>query len=56
MKLRWRTLFCGVLGLWIGSHRGLPLWSIVALAVLGIVLWGWAVWLENREGADHDER
>ena len=44
MKGLWMTLFCGGLGLWIGSHRWLPLWSIVALAVLGIVLWGWALW------------
>ena len=56
MKGLWMTLFCGGLGLWIGSHHWLPLWSIVALAVLGIVLWGLAVWLEHREGADHDER
>jgi len=56
MKGLWMTLFCGGLGLWIGSHRWLPLWTIVALAVLGIVLWGWAVWLEDREGVNHDER
>ncbi|MHC8390183.1 hypothetical protein ACYZTM_19600 [Pseudomonas sp. MDT2-39-1] len=56
MKRLWMTLFFGGLGFWVGSNRWLPLWGIVALAVLGNVLWGWAAWLEHREGADHDER
>ena len=56
MKRLWTALFFGGLGFWIGSNRWLPLCGIVALTVLGAVLWGWGTWLEHREGADHDER
>jgi len=55
MKRLWTALFFGGLGFWIGMNRWLPPCSIVILTLLGTVLWGWATWLEHREGADHDE-
>lgn len=55
MKWMSMTLFFWGLGHWIGSNRCLPLWAIGALAMLGIVLWGWAMWLVYREGTGHDE-
>jgi hypothetical protein len=56
MRRTFVTIVCVGGGFWIGSNRWLPLWSIVALAILGSVLWSCAAWLEHREGADHDER
>lgn len=50
------TIVCAGVGFWLGSHRLVPLWVMVALAVLGAGLWLWAEWLERRGGLDDDAR
>lgn len=45
---------CAAAGFWIGSHRLIPWWGIVSLAVLGGVLWCVGEWQERREGNDDD--
>lgn len=51
----WLGIGCAAAGFWIGANRLLPLWSIVALAVLGAALWAVAEYLERREGKHNDE-
>lgn len=45
---------CAGAGFWLGSHRLVPGWGIVALAVLGVGLWCVGEWLERREGNGDD--
>lgn len=39
------TIGCAGLGFWLGANHLVPLWAIVALAVLGAGLWVLAEWL-----------
>jgi hypothetical protein len=48
----WLGIGCAAAGFWIGAHRLLPLWAIVALAVLGAVSWAAGEYLERRERED----
>jgi hypothetical protein len=50
----WLGIGCAGAGFWIGANRLLPLWAIVALAVLGAVLWVLAEYLERREDKNND--
>lgn len=59
MNCLWRTHFRGGLGLWIGSNRWVPLWSIVALggwvSFCGVGRCSWCGKGENTLNADLDE-
>lgn len=55
MKQLLAMILCAGLGFWFGANHLVPLWLIVALAVLGAVLWGVAEWMERREGQCDDE-
>ena len=48
----WLGIGCAAAGFWIGAHRLLPLWAIVALTVLGAVSWAAGEYLERRERED----
>lgn len=50
----WLGIGCAGLGYWVGANRWLPLWAIVALAVLGAALWALAEYLERREDKHND--
>ena len=51
MKQFWVTVVCAGAGFWLGAHRLVPLWLIVALALLGAGLWSVAEWIERREAS-----
>lgn len=55
MKRLWLGIGCAGAGFWIGANRWLPLWAIVALAVIGAVSWLLGEYLERREGKQNDE-
>lgn len=50
----WLGIGCAAAGFWIGANRWLPLWAIVALAVLGAVSWLVGEYLERREDKNND--